>query len=142
VSQVPLDGATLCEAVCASRAKWAGGGESSGAFQTDLGCRVDAEHRLTFVAGDDFDAERRYATLVDSYDLANNPVLSALRRTIEPRHRCVASLHDGGTCRYRYAARHAALMPPADAGCASRPTRPARCAASQHRASPVAGGRA
>ena len=33
-------GATLCEAVRASRAKWREGGESSGAFQTDLGTQI------------------------------------------------------------------------------------------------------
>ena len=64
---------------CRSRATWleAPGTEDSGALQHDLGCAVDARHRLVQVNGAPLDESRQYSVLVDSYDLSKDPTLKA-----------------------------------------------------------------
>lgn len=92
---IKMPGATLVEAVETSRAGWlteGGPTEESGAFQHDLGCKCDATHKMTVAAKAPLDPERMYSVLVDSYDLAKDPVLSA------------------------YAKANPANIPPADAG--------------------------
>jgi len=77
---VSMPGSVLVEAVRESRKGWPSKGgptEESGALQVDLGCKCDEKHTMYQAAKAPINASRVYSVLVDTYDLAKDPVLSS-----------------------------------------------------------------